>query len=96
MKPRPVDLLNQDAQTLHVANSISAVTRCVERLAREGYTVLSVHVGDRMPRVVIERSARCARLHGAMAMRFCRGAGRKQIMVAERDGAQIQWCEEDG
>lgn len=90
---RPVDILNMDTQSTYILRSLADATRCVHRLVSEGYTVLSVHIGNRQPRVVIERSARCARLHGAMSIRFSSNAGRKEIMVAEIDDVQVQWCE---
>jgi hypothetical protein len=83
-----------DAQSSYILRSLADATRCATRLVREGYTIISVHLGNRRPRIVIERSARCARLHGAMAVRIHDAGGRKQIYTADLEDCQIQWTEE--
>lgn len=92
---RPVDILNMDAQTLYITQALAAAGRCTARLSREGFTVLGISIGARNPRVVIQRSGRCARLQGAMAMRICNEKGRKQIMVAEVERCEVVWAEEE-
>lgn len=90
---RPIDIFNMDAQSYHVYGSMVAAHQCVARLMREGFTVLAVHVGNRNPRIVIQSSARCERLRGAVAIRMCARDGRQSVMVAELEGCQVQWTE---
>lgn len=88
---RPVDILKMDDQEAHIRRSLVSINRCTERLLREGFIVLGVHVENRNPRVVIQHSGRCNRLQGAMAIRTRDARGTREIMVAEVEGCQVQW-----
>lgn len=90
-RSRQIEIFNMDAQSVHVTASMAAAQKCVARLLREGFTVLSVHVGNRNPRVLIQNSARCDRLEGAVAMRTHSPEGRMEIMVADFEGCQVHW-----
>lgn len=88
---RPIDILNMDAQSSHIVGSLATATKCVQRLVREGFTVLSVHVGCRNPVIVIQPSPRCERLRGGVAMIASTARGRKQLMATSFEGCEVMW-----
>lgn len=89
---RPENRLNR--QNDHVINSTKVALAAAYDLARRGFTLLSVEVGNRNPRMTVRAERRCQCLKGAVRMITGDGhGGRTTTMTANHLGAQVEWEE---
>ena len=74
-----------------VMDALTRAKRIAIILARHGYSVLDISVGNRNARITLKASPRCAELDGA-EIRYIRCHGGEQItMAANIEGVQVQW-----
>lgn len=82
--------------TDHVVQSLITAERCVKWLRANGYTVLSVQAGGRVPHIEIAATKLCDKLDGACYLTERRaGQAVQRGWVALRFGCEIRWASTD-
>lgn len=80
----------------HVLKGMERADCCAKWLKAQGFTVLSVHVGRRNPRIEILPSHLCKKLDGAVYITERSNQGTKRGWVALRHGCEVRWEENCG
>lgn len=74
-----------------IIDAITAVRKTAIELARAGFHVLDINVGDRNPRIIINPCKRCEQLGGAMIKVTKLTHCEVHTMAANINGVQIEW-----
>jgi hypothetical protein len=85
---RPRHPLNQ-----HLQASMAHAQLVLDQLVADGFTVLKIVVGLRNPIITIANCPKVATLEGACKITHRGGNVQERLMVAVRDGVQVEWVE---
>ncbi len=85
------NLLNE-----HAMNHMDKAKGCAKWLVAQGFTVLSVAVGRRNPRIEIQTCRRCSALEGAIFIYERTATGARRGWVAIRFDCEVRWTDEIG
>lgn len=78
----------------HIGAGLVSARQCALWLQAQGYTVLSVLVGSRNPRIEIAQQPLCNKLDGAVFLTERHGGHiARQVWVAQRFGCEVRWQE---
>lgn len=72
------------------------ILRCVQWLKVQGFDVLAVQQGPRVPRVHIKPGPLCDKLEGAIAHYERSAAGERRYKVVVRLGCEVRWSDNGG
>ncbi len=90
---KAIDILETiSEQNAHLLDNAFYAYSAALDLAKRGYTLQAIRIGDRNPLVRIKGERRCRHLNGAIRMINGSGAGRRTMtMTAIHKDVQIEW-----
>lgn len=77
----------------HALGSMDKARACASWLIEQGFTVLTIAIGRRNPRIEIQASRRCAALDGAIFTHERTPAGVRRGWVAILGECEVRWSE---
>ena len=78
-------------QNNHILATSTDAHRCVMKLKEDGFTVLSIHIEDRNPKVLIQNCNKCKSLKGGTRKRCITKDGAQTVMAVSLHGCQVEW-----